>query len=97
MLNQHDEPMNQTQYESIKRQIASIGTNPAGLGCGTLILIALIVLFFSRPGIGEMETKVSNLQLTVEALRKASEIQTHEIRELRKTVEEQRKGSEKNK
>ena len=30
-------------------------TQQATLGCGTLILIALIVLFFSRPGLSDLE------------------------------------------
>ncbi len=37
------------------------GTRPASLGCGTLILIALIVLIFSRPGIGDLESRVDHL------------------------------------
>ena len=68
------------------------GTRPASLGCGTLILIALIVLFFSRPGLSDLESKVSRLQGSVEELKKASDEQTKELRELRKAVEELRKG-----
>ncbi len=73
------------------------GTRPATLGCGTLILIALIVLLFSRPGMSNLESRVSDLRSSVEELKKVSETQTNEIRELRKVVEEQRKGGEKNK
>ena len=74
------------------------GVRPASLGCGTLILIALIVLIFSRTGIGQLETEVSRLQMSVEELKKASEVQTTAIRDLRLVVEEQRKGAgEKNK
>jgi hypothetical protein len=63
-----------------------------------LILIALIVLIFSRTGIGQLETEVSRLQMSVEELKKASEVQTTAIRDLRLVVEEQRKGAgEKNK
>ena len=63
-----------------------------------MILIALIVLIFSRTGIGQLETEVSRLQMSVEELKKASEVQTTAIRDLRLVVEEQRKGAgEKNK
>jgi len=68
------------------------GTRPATLGCGTLILIALIVLFFSRPGITTLESQVSGLHKSVDELKKASDEQTKELRELRKAVEDLRKG-----
>ena len=68
------------------------GARPATLGCGTLLLIGLVVLFFSRPGLSDLETKVSHLQSSVDELKKASDAQTGEIRELRRSVEEMRKG-----
>ena len=70
----------------------SAGARPASLGCGTLIVIAFIVAMFSRPGLSELEGRVSHLQSSVEELRKASDVQTNEIRELRKTVEQLRGG-----
>lgn len=45
------------------------------LGCGTLILIALIVLFFSNRGKDDLMREIGALR--------------SEIRDLRKTVEEQ--------
>jgi hypothetical protein len=45
------------------------------LGCGTLILIALIVLFFSNPGKDDVLLEVGSLR--------------SEVRDLRKLVEEQ--------
>jgi Na+-transporting methylmalonyl-CoA/oxaloacetate decarboxylase gamma subunit len=57
---------------------------------GTLILIVLI---FSRAGIGDLESRVFRLRSSVEEVKKASEAQTQEVRELRKAVEEQRKDA----
>src|SRR5262245_44826786 len=68
------------------------GARPATLGCGTLLLIGLVVLFFSRPGFSGLESEVSSLRSSVDELKKASDTQTGEIRELRRAVEELRKG-----
>jgi hypothetical protein len=68
------------------------GARPATLGCGTLLLIGIVVAIFSRPGVGDLETRVSGLRTSVEDLKKASDAQTSEIRELRKAVEDLRKG-----
>lgn len=57
-------------------------TQPATLGCGTLILIGLIVLFFSRPGITQLEQDVRSLRSEVADLKKAVESQTNEIKRL---------------
>lgn len=70
----------------------STGARPATLGCGTLLAIGLVVALFSRPGFGELESRMSGVQSAVEDLKKTSAAQTSEIRELRKTVEELRKG-----
>jgi hypothetical protein len=67
-------------------------TRPAGLGCGLLILIALLVLIFS-PGVGELGARVSQLLVSVDDLKKASDDQTKELREIRKAVEDLRKGA----
>jgi hypothetical protein len=45
-------------------------------------------LIFSHPGNSDLESKVSRLQTTVEELKKASDEQTKELRELRTDVEE---------
>jgi len=52
------------------------------LGCGTLILIALIVMFFSRPGLGELEREMRNLRSEVAELKKAIYLQTGQITRL---------------
>ena len=57
-------------------------TQQATLGCGTLILIGLIVLFFSRPGINEIEYEVRTLRKEVSAVKTAVEAQSDEIRRL---------------
>jgi type II secretory pathway component PulM len=54
----------------------------ATLGCGTLILIALIVMFFSRPGTSELEKEVRNLKSEVGGLKAAVEKQTLAIESL---------------
>ena len=55
------------------------------LGCGTLILIALIVMIFGRGKTStiEIEKKVESLRTEVQNLRTAVESQTAEIKELR--------------
>jgi hypothetical protein len=53
------------------------------LGCGTLIVIALIVMFFSRTNTTELENEVRSLRSEVGAIKKLIEAQTGEIRQLR--------------
>lgn len=53
------------------------------LGCGTLVLIALIVLIFSGRGTDSMEREVRQLRSAVGDLKKAVEAQSTEIRQLR--------------
>lgn len=52
------------------------------LGCGTLILIALIVLIFGRGGAGDLEREVRGLRSDVGELKKAVEAQTDQVRAL---------------
>ena len=42
--------------------------NKVSLGCGTLILIALIVLLFSNPGISDLEDEVNELRSEIREL-----------------------------
>ena len=56
-----------------------------GVGCGTLILIALIVLFFSRPGITELQSDIRSLRRDVTELRKTLKSQAVDLRAIRKT------------
>ncbi len=43
-------------------------TQQASLGCGTLILIALIVLMFSGRGVSEVKDEVKRLQASIAGL-----------------------------
>lgn len=52
------------------------------LGCGTLILIALIVLFLGRGGTGDLEREMRGLRSEVGELKKAVETQTGQIKAL---------------
>jgi hypothetical protein len=65
-------------------------TQHATLGCGTLILIALIVLLFSRPGISDLERDVQALRSEVADLKKAVDTQTHEMRRLHEKLDQLR-------
>ena len=49
-----------------------------GLGCGTLILIALIVLFFSGGDTTRLTNEIAALRQEVEALR-ADQAETHRL------------------
>jgi hypothetical protein len=62
-------------------------TQQATLGCGTLILIAVIVALFSHPGVGDLEREVRNLRSDVGELKKAVEAQSAEIKALRTKLE----------
>ena len=52
------------------------------LGCGTLILIALIVVFFSRPGTDELEREIERLRGEVGQLRESIEELRQDVRQL---------------
>jgi hypothetical protein len=67
-------------------------TQQATLGCGTLILIALIVMIFSRPGLSDLEQNVRSLRSEVAELKKAVESQTGEIRRLHERLDLPRPG-----
>ena len=60
--------------------------NTVSLGCGTLILIALIVLIFGRGSTNELEREIRSLQTSVGELKTAVQAQSAEIRALREQV-----------
>jgi hypothetical protein len=64
-------------------------TQQVSLGCGTLILIALIVLIFGGGGGSEVKRKLDDLQREVRQLRTSVEAQTTEIQQLRERVGDQ--------
>jgi hypothetical protein len=64
-------------------------TQQASLGCGTPILIALIVLAFSGRGNGDLEREVHGLRSEVGELKKSVEAQTAEIKSLQQKLDRQ--------
>jgi len=64
-------------------------TQQVSLGCGTLILIALIVLIFSGRGSKDLTHEVHALRSEVGELKKSVEAQTAEIKSLQQKLEKQ--------
>jgi hypothetical protein len=64
-------------------------TQHVTLGCGTLILIALIVMLFGGGGrgVGDLEHEVRGLRSDVGELRKSVESQTNQIKILQEKVD----------
>ena len=61
----------------------SLGSSQkVSLGCGTLILIALIVLIFSGEGVNDLEKEVQALRREVGELKQSVQAQTEEIKKL---------------
>jgi hypothetical protein len=58
------------------------------LGCGTLILIALIVMFFGGRGVGDLQREMRRLQDEVRQLRTTIELQTGQIQALEKQLDQ---------
>lgn len=54
------------------------------LGCGTLILIALIVLIFGRGGDDELKKKIQTLTTEVKQMHQAVDAQNSLLKELQK-------------
>jgi cell division protein FtsB len=53
------------------------------LGCGTLILIALIVLIFSNRGVDDLEREIKQMHTEIGALKQSVDAQTKQIQLLR--------------
>jgi hypothetical protein len=64
----------------------SIREHRVQLGCGTLIVIALIVMFFSRTDTNDLENEVRSLRSEVGEIKKLIEVQTGELRQLREKL-----------
>lgn len=62
-------------------------TQQVSLGCGTLILIVLIVLFFSGRGVGDLKREVHGLRSEIGELQKAVESQTSQIKVLQEKLD----------
>jgi hypothetical protein len=63
------------------------GSQKASLGCGSLILIALIVMFFSQND-DDIEREVRRLRDDVAELRRVVEAQTTLLRSLERKLEQ---------
>jgi type II secretory pathway component PulM len=61
---------------------------PASLGCGTLLIIALIVFWATSAAYQNMSAELSSLRTQVEELKRSVDAQTEQIRSLK----EQTKG-----
>jgi hypothetical protein len=57
-------------------------THRVTLGCGTLILIALIVLFFSRGNADDVKNEIGRLRSDIAELKTTVEAQTRQIERL---------------
>ncbi len=64
------------------------GVTPVNLGCGTLIIIAIIVAVFSQDAGRNLKPEISDLQSVVQELKEAVDSQTIEIQELRSKIDE---------
>jgi hypothetical protein len=62
------------------------------LGCGTLVLIALIVMFCGGFATQDVRHELSGLRNSVNDLKKQVDDQTREIRELRTSIENLRRA-----
>jgi Sec-independent protein translocase protein TatA len=71
-------------------------TQQVSLGCGTLILIALIVLIFSGRGPGDLEREVHELRSEVGELKRSVEAQTAEIKSLQQKLDKQQAAAKDN-
>ena len=61
------------------------------LGCGTLILIALIVMIFSGTPNRDIKQELQQLQTEVRSLQSMVEAQRASIQKLQRTIEDSRK------
>jgi len=57
-----------------------------GIGCGTLLVIALIVLLLSNLGGGDVEKRLATLEAEVRALRATVQAQSDQIELLRASL-----------
>jgi len=78
-------------FTGVCRTCQRVGARPASLGCGTLILIAIIVGLVTnsiRNDVAQTNRELAQLQAAVERLERASAQQLEEIRMLRQEAEE---------
>jgi Sec-independent protein translocase protein TatA len=63
------------------------GVTPVKLGCGTLIIIAIVVAVASQAGNEDLESDLSSLGSVVQELKQAVDSQTNEIQELHSKID----------
>jgi hypothetical protein len=78
--------MSDSPSDSAARSLPIKGQE-VSLGCGTLILIAVIVMIFSRGGTGDLEREIKSLRSQVDATKQAVDRQTNEFKLLRGRIE----------
>jgi Sec-independent protein translocase protein TatA len=64
-----------------------IGARPATLGCGTLLLIGLVVWLVVGSKVNRVRDEVTELRSEVAELKRAVEQETAELRALREAIE----------
>lgn len=64
-----------------------IGARPATLGCGTLLLIALLVWMVVSSKVNRVQEEVTQVRSEVAELKRAVEQETAEVRALREAIE----------
>jgi hypothetical protein len=65
------------------RECRGVGARPATLGCGTLVLIGIVVAMVTTSGFNNIEQRLTRLQHAVDSLQKEIAHQTADIRALR--------------
>lgn len=61
--------MSETGNQTKPVQSGTVNTQAVGLGCGSILIIALIVLVFGRADVAPLEDKIEALQTEVSQLR----------------------------
>ena len=60
---------------------------PASLGCGTLIVIAMIVMIITSAGSSNLKDEMKSLQNQVQDLKRSVDAQTDQIRSLKELIQ----------
>ena len=69
-------------------KVSLVKQQGVSLGCGTLILIALIVLIFGGRGVDDLQREVRALRSEVGELKKSVDAQAGEIKVLQQKIDE---------
>lgn len=69
-----------------------VGARPATLGCGTLIIIAIIVAIVSNSAVDDVEQRLRTIEQSIQTLSAQMSEQSADIRALRAEVDSLRRG-----